>query len=105
MTNGQQARDAGMAQAHDHAEEVDTTWPQRAYAHLLEYAHSHAQFISHDVTDGCPSPTTQKAWGAIFTKAVREGVIEKIGYGISDRRHCSPTPLWQSRMQQIPVTP
>lgn len=74
LTEAQQARDVGMAQAFDHAEAVDSDWPQRAYAHLCAYAATHPQFISHDVTDGCPSPTSQKAWGALFAKAAREGL-------------------------------
>jgi len=96
---GISARDAGIAQAADHAASVDISWADRAYEHLTTYAEAHNSFISHDVTDGLVSPTSQKAWGAVFVRAVRAGVIEKVGFGISGRRNMSPTPLWHSRIR------
>ncbi len=94
-------RDAGMSQAFDHAQRVDDTFGQRAEAFIYSYARSHRQFISEECTAaaervGLVSPADSRAWGAPFQRAARNGVIRKAGYGISQRRHLSPTPLWQS---------
>lgn len=96
-----QLRDAGMQQAINHAERIDDEWPERAYGFLYRFALSHGEFISETLTDeaiqlGYGSPADARAWGAIFAKAARAGVIQRIGYGVSARRHCSPTPLWRS---------
>ena len=101
FTQGRQLRDTGMQQAVSHAERIDDEWPDRAYAFLREFARRNAQFISENLTGeaislGYGSPADARAWGAIFSKAARAGVIERIGYGVSVRRHCSPTPLWRS---------
>ena len=95
------ARDAGMTQALQRAERVDDEWPELAYEFLVGYARTHAQFISEEATAeadrlGYGSPADGRAWGAIFKRAARDEVIQRIGYGISQRRHLSPTPLWRS---------
>lgn len=97
------ARDAGMSQAITAAERQDDEWPELAYGFLCRYARSHATFISEEATAeadrlGYGSPTDPRAWGHVFQRAARANVIAKIGYGISQRRHLSPTPLWESRV-------
>lgn len=89
-------RDAGMQQALEHAQRVDESWPEQAFRHLIDYAETHETFISHNVTEGLPAPTDDRAWGNIFVRAAKVGIIKRIGYGVSHRRHASPTPLWQS---------
>lgn len=100
------ARDAGMTQALQHAERVDDEWPELAYGFLFRYARTHEQFISEEATAeaarlGLGSPADPRAWGAIFKRAASTAngampFIQKVGYGISQRRHLSPTPLWRS---------
>jgi hypothetical protein len=97
----QAARDRGMTQAIEHAERIDDTFGERAYAWIVSYAQTHRQFISEQCTAaaaaaGIVSPADDRAWGAPFHRAARAGVIRKIGFGVSQRRHLSPTPLWAS---------
>jgi hypothetical protein len=94
-------RDAGIAQAIDHADRIEPAFKDRAYAWIVAYAKDHRRFISEQCTDaaaatGLVSPADSRAWGHPFRKAVRDGVIRKVGFGISTRRHLSPTPLWES---------
>lgn len=103
FTAARAQRDAGMSQALTAAERRDEEWPELAYGFLCRYARTHATFISEEATAEADrlsygSPTDPRAWGHVFQRAARANVITKIGYGISQRRHLSPTPLWESRV-------
>src|SRR5687767_11528553 len=95
------ARDSGMLRAAKHAEATHCGWNDRAYAFLEAYARQHKEFISEDVSDeskrlGFPQPPTDRAWGSVYRKAVRESIIIQIGTGRSRRRHASICPRWGS---------
>lgn len=94
-------RDVGIQRAIDHAETIEPDWGERAYQWIRGYAMHCRQFISEECTalaakSGIESPADPRAWGHPFKRAAREGVIQKVGYGISNNRHRSPTPLWRS---------
>jgi hypothetical protein len=96
-------RDAGMQQALDHAERKEPKWGSIAYDFLLGFAQKHHVFISEDVSDaskraGFPQPPTDRAWGAVYTRAQNNGIIVKHGIGRSRRRHASICPLWRSKV-------
>jgi hypothetical protein len=95
------ARDEGMARAQSHAEADAPGWSDTAYGFLLNHARATAQFTSYEFRQamrimGKPMPPTDKAFGPVFRRAAREGVIEKAGYTQHPERHCSPTPIWRS---------
>ncbi len=95
-------RDIGIAQAAKNADEVTPGWSQLAYDWVKSYALVHREFISEDCTAaatvaGIPVPHDPRAWGHPFARAARQRIIVRIGYGISKRRHLSPTPLWRSQ--------
>lgn len=102
FTAARVARDAGMAQSIDRAQDLCFDWPERAYAFLEAYARENACFISEDVSDAAhadprfPTPPTDRAWGAIYRKAVNAGLIEQYGAGRSRRRHASICHRWRS---------
>jgi hypothetical protein len=95
-------RDEKMAQALDHAERNDPTWGAQALDYLKWYAETHDRFPGWFVTQAAelckevPTPPTLKAWGSIFTKAARQGWIEKCGYRQDPNRHANPCPVWAS---------
>jgi hypothetical protein len=95
-------RDAGMTRAADHAEREHEGWQALAYAHIVTYARTHAQFVSEECTSAAtiPAPPDTRAWGHPFRMAAKDGVIVRDGYGISARRHLSPTPLWRSTIAE-----
>jgi hypothetical protein len=92
------ARDEGMRRV----AEADPAFQQEAYHYLRFYARRHAEFIAEEGTEAASAmglvPHDGKAWGPVFSRASREGLIRQIGYGRSLRRHLSPTVLWRSRM-------
>lgn len=97
------ARNAGMVLAAEHAEAVSPGWKESAYQFLRDFARTHEKFISENVSDahiaaGLEQPPTLKAWGSIYQKAAKAGLIARVGFEISRRRHLSPTPLWASQI-------
>lgn len=46
-------------------------------------------------TAGLDEPPTPKAFGSVFVKACRRGVIRKAGYLPHAERHQSPTVVWE----------
>jgi len=88
------AANRGMRQALDHAEYTDQEWPDLAYAFLCRYARSHEFFEGWHVTEaarlcGYDAPTTGRAWGSLYVKAQKDGVMVKAGAGRNPHRHNS----------------
>ncbi len=95
------ARDAGMAQALDHANRVVEGWGDLAYLFLEKYAKEQRRFTSYDVRMAAKSwglimPITDKAFGPVFLRAAKQGIIRRAGYEQHPERHASPTVLWES---------
>jgi hypothetical protein len=95
-------RDAGIAQAQQHAEAVDPGWKDTAYAMLEQFTRERrgCLFTSEDVRRWCElrgfeSPVP-KAWGGIFLKAARRELIARRGFAIAKQRHGSPCPQWEA---------
>ncbi|NII73937.1 tartrate dehydratase beta subunit/fumarate hydratase class I family protein [Dyella sp. SG562] len=94
-------RDAAMEQALSAAERQDDEWPELAYGFLYRYAQRHQEFEAWHVTQaaermGYGAPTTDRAWGSIFRKAIREGVMTMVGLGKNPNRHASMCPRYRS---------
>jgi hypothetical protein len=90
----------GMNQAVDHADRVSPEWSERAYDKLFEYAWLGVDFMTEDVRlwaeqVGLDSPPDNRAWGAVVNKAVREHLIERVGYGNAKTGHMRPMPIWR----------
>jgi len=88
-------RDAGMASALQHAESDCIDWPDKAYAFLADFARYQSHFCGYEVTaasHACPTfpqPVNERAWGGIYTRAQREGLMVKDGCGVHPKRHAS----------------
>lgn len=94
-------RDAGMDRAHQHAERLDMDWPDTAYAFLVRYARANAELEGWQVTNeakrlGYASPADDRAWGSVYRRAMKEGVIEVCGVGRNPNRHASICPRYRS---------
>ena len=101
LADSRAERDAGIKLAADHAEDMHVGWNDRAYEFLVAFARCHGSFISEDVSDASkqanfPQPPTDRAWGSIYRKAVKNDVIIQVGTGRSRRRHASICPRWGS---------
>lgn len=95
------ARDAGMTQALQRAERIDDEWPELAYGFLVRFAYQNATFCGWQCTDlanamGFGSPADDRAWGPIYKRAIKAGVIEQSGAGKNPHRHLSICPKYRS---------
>lgn len=95
--------DTGMTRAVEHADRETPDWSTMAYSFLLSFARTHLHFISEDVSGASkqekfPQPPTDRAWGQIYRRAAKAGIIEQDGTGRSARRHASLCPRWRSRI-------
>ncbi|MDE2103904.1 MAG: hypothetical protein KGL39_42100 [Patescibacteria group bacterium] len=104
MNSTQQAIAAGAEQmllALDAAERRDETFPRRAYAFLVEFARRRdGPFSGEDVTDAAAeegvTTADARAWGAIFQRAARNGVIRRSSTLFKRRYgHGSAAPGWE----------
>jgi hypothetical protein len=80
-----EARELGMQQSVDHADDVESGWRFQALAHLVAFAKSVGRpFLIEEArayasAHGLPEPPTAKAWGAVTRLAVTKKRIEKAG--------------------------
>ena len=90
-----------MMLALDAAERRDETFPRRAYAFLVEFARRRTgPFSGEDVTDAAAEagihPGELRAWGAVFQRAARNGVIRRSSMLFKRRYgHGAAAPGWE----------
>lgn len=99
------ARDYGMSLAVERADRAQINWSDVALQFIRVYAlrNRKVKFIAEDVVAaaleyGLAAPPDKRSWGSPFRKASSLGIIRRCGYGVSNNRHCSPTPLWQTAL-------
>lgn len=89
-------RDAGMARARDHAEADVPGWGDHAYALLHQYALDQRMpwtceaFRPWAYDRGLPVPANERAWGPVVQRAIRAGLIERVGYAPAASSNGSP---------------
>jgi hypothetical protein len=102
FTAARALRDAKIAQAVEHADDVTPAWSERAYAFLVDYARHNQDFTIEDVrlaSAGLVSePPHARAWGGVAMRASREKLLVPIGFAQSKRDdgHCMNLRVWGS---------
>lgn len=96
-------RDIGMKMAEDHANEVHENWSERCYKLLIEFIKlTDTSFQTEHFRFYCESknrleiPPTKRAYGPVVLRAVKSGLIKRVGYAnTSDpRSHGNPKSVW-----------
>ena len=101
LFSGQELRDVGIAKAIDNAERHHENWTYYAYQFLLNYTKSHKEFMAEDVrvaSEGIVDmPPSKRAWGGVFVRAVKSGLIRRKGFQNvkNSKAHCTPATLWE----------
>lgn len=96
-------RDRGIERAVTHADAVSKLWSERAYRWFVIYARTHAEFMSEQAREyaeanGLPAPSDKRAWGGVAQRALREGIVERIGYAPANSSNRSPKCLYRSKV-------
>ena len=96
-------RDAGMASSLEHAESDVPGWGDHAYALLRQFAclqdqpWTCEQFRPWAYSRGLAKPDEERAFGPVTQRAIRDGVIARVGYAPAASSNGSPKPQYQSR--------
>jgi hypothetical protein len=94
-------RDEGMERAAAKAEREDDGWQENALAWLTRFetcgAFMAEDFREHAYKNGLPKPSSERAWGAVFMRAKRLGLIYEAGFSLTKTpgQHRCPGRLWR----------
>ena len=95
------ARDKGIQTSLDNADYQVKNWSSIAYGFLLNYTKSHKVFMIEDVRNASinlvPLPPSNRAWGGIAVKAVKNNIIKRKGFSNvkNVRAHKTPATVWE----------
>lgn len=95
----------GMERAADHAERDLPGWGERAYYYLRLYVASHTEpFVAPELRawahrQGLEQPPSAYAWGSVFHRARRAGLISPEGYRQygDDTMHTQSVRVWKAK--------
>ena len=102
FSEARERADIGMALAEEKANNDKWGWSDDALHGLEMYclAHSDDQFLAEQVRAWVEemgvvdAPENERAWGAVFKRAARLGVIHRVGYAPSKSSNLAPKCLW-----------
>jgi hypothetical protein len=102
--NGRELRDAGIALAVEHAEQVIPDWKEKAFSMFVEWLSGWPcgyKFLMEDARQslevrGLPAPPSLRAYGHLIVRAKKEGLIIHSGYRQvkNVRAHCANASVW-----------
>lgn len=104
LFSGQELANRGINSAAAHADNKVKNWTEQAFMFYKEYAEQNRTFMSEDVRMASigivPEPPSLRAWGAIARRAIKEGIISRVGHVSvkSPTGHCGLVSLWESNI-------
>ena len=93
----------GHAMAKVAANHAGDEWKAQAYESFVEYAKHNHEFTTEQVRSAClhlPPPPDKRSWGAIALKAVKNNVVESIGWTRAESKsvHGMIVTKWRSKI-------
>ena len=93
----------GHAMAELAGNSAGETWKQLAYDAFVAHAATHPEFTTEDVrraNPDLPTPPDNRAWGAIARRAIRDEIIELLGWTRAKNRgvHGMAINRWKSTL-------
>lgn len=95
-------RDKGIEASINHANLIQEDWGEKAYLLFLEFIKSHTEFKCEDFRNWSSpqlsTPPSLRAFGSIIVRAVKSGLITRIGFeNVSNpRAHKTPVSVWST---------
>jgi len=102
LFSGEYLRDCGILQAQLSADNQTENWSGKAFDYLRFYIKHNKQFMTEDVrisSEGIiEMPPSNRAWGGVIVRAVKSGLIKRIGFQnvTNPKAHKTPATLWES---------
>jgi hypothetical protein len=102
VSEARQRRDDGMQRAADHADRVHRDWQTMAYEFFTNVflKHHKGTFMAEDFRASCkgvvPDPPSLRAFGAIITKARKNGLITRVAIKQvkNPKANCAMANVW-----------
>lgn len=99
--SGESLKDEGMAKVTEHNE----AWMHAVMGIIKQLAKDSVSFTSEDVRFRCGGlePKSPNAWGAAFSTAARQGLIERCGYqkNTLPSAHARVVAVWRGKAQNL----
>lgn len=99
---GESLRNTGIQLSLDHAEIKHEGWQEKAMNLLEKFLIGRRKFMCEDFRafcekNGLPIPPSKRAFGAIILKAVKQGMIKRVGFGNTKnpKAHLTPASIWE----------
>ena len=102
LFSGEYLRDCGILQAQLSADNQTENWSQNAFNYLRLYIKHNKIFMTEDVRNSSEGvidiPPNSRSWGGIIVRAVKSGLIKRIGFQnvTNPRAHKTPATLWEA---------
>ena len=101
INNGTQLRNEGIKKAIDNADDTHERWSEKAYKFLTNWIKTQYEFMTEDVRIASekeiPKPPSNRAWGGIILRAVRAGLVHRVGFSSvkNIKAHRTPATVWR----------
>lgn len=101
---GKMLRDTGIGMAVDHAEQVQPGWGEQIYEVFVNkfLLNQNGPFMMEEFRSYCalmdlPMPPHNRAFAGIIMKAVKAGIIQRVGFKNTrnPKSHRTPASVWQ----------
>lgn len=100
QSDGATLRDEGIARAAHKTERADPEWANDAYRLLIGF--NCARFMAEEFREwayahGLRKPASERAWGGVYQRARREGLLIPDGFGTlrTPGQHQCPGRIWR----------
>lgn len=94
---------AGIHSSVEHADENAPGWSERAYHFMVAFAASELtpwtveRFREWAMAQGLDKPAEERAYGAVTQRALRNGVMVRVGFAPAASSNCGAKPLYAQR--------
>lgn len=94
-------RDHGIQTAEAHAAALSPVWMDEATEMLGRWCDfTEADFLAEDFVAWCgtrdlAAPLDGRAWGEVFRRGAKQGIIRRVGYAPANTSNRSPKCLWR----------
>jgi hypothetical protein len=94
--------EAAIQRGVDHADRVEPGWSDTAWDFLVGFLRDTDEFMAEDVRAKAsglvPDPPDARAWGGVIRRAVKAGMLTRVGYGTKKAKNChmQPITIWRT---------